>query len=363
MKISFVDAPSFVDRLKHLFSGCTELDVAMAYVKIGGLRTFMNALNESTLLKENKPIRIVFGLSSLQGITDKESAKLLLRLSQKRKNVMVKKYDNPRFHPKLMVFHGDPDRIVVGSSNLTEGAQSKNAEANVIVEDPDGEFMKDAVEFFETCFDKAPRLKQRHVEAYTPRSHITRGGGQGSYREDELPSSPKQSPPQDQQRHGPRKPIKPKSYYDEKIRELESKKELTRQQKLSLAAYRALRTRYYARASEQVQRLAILLPVTHGESHLEAIVKARRGNWETGCKIPEDPSKEGVYIYFYENRIKQARYKATIQGVQHVKGKTCLTIFNLRKLKKSRTLDSFRKRNGENVRALRSFVYVSDPDA
>jgi hypothetical protein len=69
MKISFVDAPSLVGRLKNLFFGYTQLDLAMAYVKIGGLRVFLSALNESTLLKEKKPIRIVFGLSSLQGIT------------------------------------------------------------------------------------------------------------------------------------------------------------------------------------------------------------------------------------------------------------------------------------------------------
>lgn len=363
MKISFVDAPSFVDGLKHLFSNCTKLDIAMAYVKIGGLKTFLDVLNESILMKENKPIRIVFGLSSFQGITDKKSAELLFRLSQKRKNVTVKKYDNFRFHPKLMIFHGDPDRILVGSSNLTGGAQSENVEANVIVEDPDSKFMKNAVEFFETYFDNAPHLEQRHVQSYTPRPRMTRRGGRGFSREDELPSHSKLLHLLGERRHGAGKPIKPKSYYDKKIRDLESKKELTRQQKLSLAAYRALRTRYYARAPEQAQRLAILLPVTHGESHLETIVKEGHGSWETDCKIPEDRSLEGVHIYFYENRIKQARYKATIQRIQHIRGKTYLTIFNLRKLEKSRELNSFKKRTGENIRALRSFAYVSDPDA
>ena len=362
MKISFVDAPSFADKLKNLFSRCTGLDVAMAYVKIGGLRAFLNALNESTLLKESMPIRIVVGMSSLQGITDKDSAKLLLRLSQKRKNVAVRKYDNPRFHPKLMIFHGNPSRIVVGSSNLTEGAQSENAEANVIVEDPDGEFMKDAVEFFDMHFDKAPSLEPRHVAAYTPRSRIMSRGDQGSYSEDRLPSSPKQPFP-DEQRHGPGKPAKPKSYYDQRIRELENKKELTRQQKLSLGAYRALRTRYYWRASKKVQRLAILMPVTHGESHLGAIVEAKHGNWVTGCKIPEDPSRQGIHIYFYESQIKQARHKGIIQMVQHANGKTRLTISDVKKLRKSRKLGSFKKLNGENVRALRSFAYVSDPEA
>ena len=361
MEISFVDAPSSVDRLKNLFSNCTKLDIAMAYVKIGGLKTFLNALNDSTLMKENKPIRIVFGLSSFQGITDKKSAELLLRVSQKQKNVTVKKYDNPRFHPKLMIFHGDPNRILVGSSNLTEGAQSKNAEANVIVEDPDSKFMKDAVEFFETYFDNAPRLEQRHVESYTPRPRITSRGGQDSSREDELPSRWELMPPLSERGRGAGKPIKPKNYYDKKIGDLESKKELTRQQKRSLAAYRALRTRYYG-APKRAQRLAILQPVTRGESHLKTIVEEGHGIWKIGCKIHEDRSLEGVHIYFYENRIKQARYRATVQRIQRIKGKTHLTIFNPEELKKSRELHNFKKRNGENVRAMRRFAYISDPD-
>jgi len=37
MKISFVDAPSFVDRLKNLFFNCTKLDVAMAYACMHGV--------------------------------------------------------------------------------------------------------------------------------------------------------------------------------------------------------------------------------------------------------------------------------------------------------------------------------------
>ena len=44
---------------------------------------------------------------------------------------------------------------------------------------------------------------------------------------------------------GPGKPIKTRSYYNQKISSLTSKKELSAKQRLSLRAYRALRTRYY----------------------------------------------------------------------------------------------------------------------
>ena len=112
-KVSFLDGPSLANRLYDLLLGCTQLDVAMAYVKIGGLRTLLK--NADTMIERNVPIRIVFGLSSRQGITDRESAEELLDLSH-RKNITVKKWNNCGFHPKLLILHGNPSSIIVGSS-------------------------------------------------------------------------------------------------------------------------------------------------------------------------------------------------------------------------------------------------------
>jgi len=60
--------------------------------------------------------------------------------------------------------------------------------------------------------------------------------------------------------------------------------------------------------------------------------------------------------------MKMARYRATIQRIQRIKGKTHLTIFNPEELKEGRELHNFKKLNGENVRAMRRFAYISDPD-
>jgi len=360
VKIYFVDAPSFIDRLNKLFINCTKLDIAMAYVRSGGLDSFLDALKKSILMQKNMPIRILFGMCSSHGITDKESAKRLLKLTQQHQNIKVKKYDNPGFHPKLMIFYGNPAQILVGSSNLTAGAQSKNAEANVIVEDPDQKFMKDAVEFFEMYFDKAPYLEPRYVDLYTPLPTSKKRRGQRSSMWDELPSRSKRLSPLINRRRGIGSPIKTKSYYDEKIRDLESKK-LTEQQKKSLAAYRALRTRYFGGTSRQKQPLAVLVAVTHGTGHLETIVEEGHGTWEIGRQISKDHSSEISDIYFYENQRKKSRYKGTIKKVQHDEGKTCFSITNLKKLDKSRKLGSFKKRNGENVSALQCFAYVHHP--
>jgi len=184
MKVSFLDGPSLAKKLPKLMASCTRLDIAMAYIKISGLRTLLK--NADALLKQKSPLRIVFGLSSRRGITDKQSAERLLELS-KHKNVVVKKWNHCGFHPKLFIFHGIHPCIVVGSANLTGAAQSKNAEANILVKDADPHLLRDALKFFEHYFNSAPILKRRHVDAYEPRApgglRVSRGG----LKEDSLP--------------------------------------------------------------------------------------------------------------------------------------------------------------------------------
>jgi HKD family nuclease len=184
MKVSFLDGPSLAKKLHDLFSSWSQLDVAMAYVKIGGLRTLLK--NTDALIKRNAPIRIVFGLSSKQGITDKKSVQELLNLSH-QKNVAVKKWNNCGFHPKLFIFHGNHPSIVVGSSNLTEAAQSTNAEANVLIEDADSQLMQEATAFFERYFNAAPILKRQHVNTYKPKPYGGGAGGRDTFKEDKLP--------------------------------------------------------------------------------------------------------------------------------------------------------------------------------
>ncbi len=186
MKVEFLDGPALADRLPALVGRSTRLDVAMAYVKISGLRTLLKSTD--SLLKRKGLFRIVFGLSGRYAITDKESAQTLLDLS-KENNVTVKKWNHSGFHPKLFIFYGIPTFIVVGSANLTEAAQSTNAEANIMIEDPEPQVLKDAERFFSHYFDTAPLLKRKDVEKYerrvNQRAETTR---YGTLNEDNLPS-------------------------------------------------------------------------------------------------------------------------------------------------------------------------------
>jgi len=186
-KVQFLDGPSLAEKLPELVKSCAKLDIAIAYVKINGLRTLLK--NTNSLFKCGGSLRIVFGLSTRQGITDKESAESLFELSR-RKNVTVKKWNHCGFHPKLFIFHGDHTCIVAGSANLTEAAQSTNAEANILIEEPDPQLLQDAQEFFDHYFDSAPLLKRKDVDAYKRHIPQKNGAPMEEAKEDDLPSPP-----------------------------------------------------------------------------------------------------------------------------------------------------------------------------
>jgi hypothetical protein len=220
--------------------------------------------------------------------------------------------------------------------------------------------MEAAVEFFETCFGKAPFLEQKHVDIYNPKPHFNGGRGHRFPKEDKLPTFLK-SPSINKGKLGVGIPIKPKSHYDEKIHNLESKKELTRKQKRSLAGYRANRTRYYGSVLRQEQKLALLVPVTYGENHLQDIANKGHGFWVVGRKLSENRISEINHVYFYEYNKEKACYRGTLplHGVQFTpEGKTKLTVRDITKLEKSRKLDEFKKPDGESICFLRCFAYV-----
>ena len=104
MKTCFLDGPSLADRLPRLAEECDRLDVAMAYVKERGLETLLRGIN--SLIRKGGSLQIVFGLAERLGITDWKAADLLLKLSNRHANVVVKKLNSGGFHPKLFIFHG-----------------------------------------------------------------------------------------------------------------------------------------------------------------------------------------------------------------------------------------------------------------
>lgn len=119
---------------------------------------------------------------------------------------------------------------------------------------------------------------------------------------------------------------------------------------------------------EHGHKLALLLPANiekGGRKRLGEIMEKRgRGQWETGRKIDSKIlSPKGAHIYFYATWKKEVRHVATIQKIESLERGTLLSISGLRELERSRSLNSFTKRDGQNVRGLRGHAYIYDPEA
>jgi len=317
LQVSFVDAQSFINNLNDLFVNCDKLDIAIAYVKTGGLKTLLTALNRSPLIKESLPIRIVFGLCSRYGITDKDAARKLFELSQEHENIKVKKLNCPGFHPKLMIFHGNPNKILLGSSNLTAAAQTKNIEANIIVESPEGTFFTAVNKFFEDCFTDAIFLNKDHVENYTQHGYKQSKHKQKYPKEDETPSFP-----------------------------------------INVSPLKNRRLVFDPKRSKKDQQWDILLPVTRGIKNLEVMRKKRYGKWTIGKSVVYRDFIQGGNAYFYVNRNKTANLMGKIESINIQDRKTTFTINKIKNIK-NRKLNSFKKRDGKTVEFVGSFVYIS----
>lgn len=185
MRASFLDGPSLARRIPSLMRSCDKLDIAIAYVKINGLRVLFK--NIENFLEKGSTLNIVFGFSSRYGITDKKSAEALLKLSRK-KNVNVRKYDNPGFHPKLFIFNGENPCVLIGSSNLTGSALSTNAEANILIENVDDKLLDEVNVYFNHYFSFAPKISKKIVSSYKPRIVLRNTKKVRGITEDFLPS-------------------------------------------------------------------------------------------------------------------------------------------------------------------------------
>lgn len=161
----------------------SQIAIAIAYVKINGLRKLLFIAED--LIHKRIKFKILFGLSTQLGITDNEAVKELLTLS-KHSNVEVRRFNSRLFHPKFYVFHSSRPSIVVGSSNLTNAAVTKNVEANLLVEDADKILFQDSLDFFNSCFKEAPLLTEKDVKSYSERKP-TKSQGSQKIKEDKVP--------------------------------------------------------------------------------------------------------------------------------------------------------------------------------
>lgn len=183
LKVSFLNGPTLAYRISQFVISCHQIDICIAFIKIKGLRRLLTTLEG--LINRGGKVRIVFGISSKLGITDMESVKELLEFS-KHKNVNIRRYDNSSFHPKAYLFYGKRPALIIGSSNLTNAAATKNVEANLFVEDADKQLFEDVKQFFNDCFDNADPLTHEDLKSYQPIKDLKKEYSKDTH-EDSLP--------------------------------------------------------------------------------------------------------------------------------------------------------------------------------
>ncbi len=138
-----------IDTIKDVFDWAENIDIAVAYLKTSGYNLIKDKLNI-------KKARIIVGFDFC--LTDTDPLIDILK-----KGHLCKIYKTPMsndersYHPKIYVAKKENEvRVVIGSSNLTNGGLYSNVEGNVLLcGDRSEHAVKGILEFFEEKWNSA----------------------------------------------------------------------------------------------------------------------------------------------------------------------------------------------------------------
>ena len=133
--------------------GCDDLFFSVAFITMGGIAPFLGTLKE--LEKHGTRGRIL--TTDYLMFSDPRALDKLASLSNLDVRVFKTGENNVGFHTKGYMFHnGDNLRIIVGSSNLTQDAITKNHEWNTrLVSSLDGAYAKDIEAEFDDLWESS----------------------------------------------------------------------------------------------------------------------------------------------------------------------------------------------------------------
>lgn len=133
--------------------GCNDLFISVAFITMGGIVPLLGTLKEL----ERNGIRGRILTTDYLMFSDPRALDTLNSLSNLDLKVFKTGENNTGFHTKGYMFHNNGDlRIIVGSSNLTQDAITKNHEWNTrIVSTDEGQFAKDVESEFDNLWDSS----------------------------------------------------------------------------------------------------------------------------------------------------------------------------------------------------------------
>ncbi len=133
--------------------GCDDLFISVAFITMGGIAPLLGTLKD--LEKKGTKGRIL--TTDYLMFSDPRALDKLSNLSNLDLRVFKTAENNVGFHTKGYMFHSNGDlRIIVGSSNLTQDAITKNHEWNTrIVSTAEGQYAKDIEKEFDDLWNSS----------------------------------------------------------------------------------------------------------------------------------------------------------------------------------------------------------------
>lgn len=140
---------------------CESFFLSVAFITSGGVASIFGVL----LDLENRGVKGKILVSEYLNFTEPEALRKLLQLS----NVELKIARDSDFHSKGFLFtHSSYYTIIIGSSNLTHGALTKNKEWNLkVTAHKDSELFKLTTSEFDNVFSRAQVVNEEYLAKYT----------------------------------------------------------------------------------------------------------------------------------------------------------------------------------------------------
>ncbi|OPJ62584.1 UvrABC system protein B [Clostridium oryzae] len=139
---------------------CTEFMISVAFITSSGIVPLLETLKYLA----QKGIKGSILTTDYLNFSEPKALKKLLKFS----NISLKMYSKDSFHTKGYIFkHSNHYKLIVGSSNLTQTALTKNKEWNIKISSlEEGELTKSVLDEFENMWLEAEDLTIEWIEAY-----------------------------------------------------------------------------------------------------------------------------------------------------------------------------------------------------
>ncbi|HHX62542.1 MAG TPA: DEAD/DEAH box helicase [Epulopiscium sp.] len=139
---------------------CDEFFFSVAFITYSGVLVLLNTLKEL----ESKGVRGKIVASQYLNFTDPTALRKLLEFE----NIELRMVVHEDLHSKGYIFRKDDEyNLIVGSSNLTQNALSKNKEWNIKVSSTDkGSLIEETLKEFEQTFHNSVEVNEQWLEQY-----------------------------------------------------------------------------------------------------------------------------------------------------------------------------------------------------